>query len=95
MTFGIDVVKFFPAEASGGLPYLKAVSAPYGELQFIPTGGIDESNLLSYLQFPKVLACGGSWMVKGDLIQEKRFEEIRSLTASCCTLMKGLEGAQT
>lgn len=59
---GLRVVKFFPAEPAGGLPYLKAMAAPYGEVSFIPTGGITRANLGSYLAFPRVLACGGSWM---------------------------------
>jgi 2-dehydro-3-deoxyphosphogluconate aldolase / (4S)-4-hydroxy-2-oxoglutarate aldolase len=91
MALGLDVVKFFPAEASGGVGYLKAVSAPYGEMQFIPTGGINESNVISYLECPCVLACGGSWMVKGELLKEKRFDEVRRLTESCCKLIEGVE----
>jgi 2-dehydro-3-deoxyphosphogluconate aldolase / (4S)-4-hydroxy-2-oxoglutarate aldolase len=78
---GLEVVKFFPAEPAGGITYLKAVSAPYGNVRFIPTGGVDEKNLADYLKFSKVLACGGSWMVKGDLIAGKRFDEIREITA--------------
>ncbi|MBN2713564.1 MAG: bifunctional 4-hydroxy-2-oxoglutarate aldolase/2-dehydro-3-deoxy-phosphogluconate aldolase, partial [Planctomycetes bacterium] len=73
---GLEVVKFFPAEAFGGLKTLKAISAPYGNMRFIPTGGIDAGNILDYLAFPKVLACGGSWMVKGELITGKKFGEI-------------------
>lgn len=78
--FGLKVVKFFPAEALGGLKLLKAMSAPYGMMRFIPTGGINASNLPGYLAFPKVLACGGSWMVKKDLIAAGRFDEIEGLT---------------
>ena len=81
LEYGLEVVKFFPAEASGGIEYLKAISAPFPNLKFIPTGGIDESNLLPYLQHPKVLAVGGSWMVKPALIAGKQFEEITRLTA--------------
>jgi 2-dehydro-3-deoxyphosphogluconate aldolase/(4S)-4-hydroxy-2-oxoglutarate aldolase len=88
---GLDVVKFFPAEASGGLKYLKAVAAPYTSLRFIPTGGIDTSNLLQYLRFPRTLACGGSWMVKADLISEKRFQEIEKLTSNAVAELLGLE----
>ncbi len=78
--FGLEVVKFFPAEALGGLKLLKAMSAPYGMMRFIPTGGINAPNLPGYLAFPKVLACGGSWMVKKDLIAAGRFDEIARLT---------------
>ena len=79
---GIHVVKFFPAEAAGGREYLTAVGAPFKNLRFIPTGGIDQSNFLSYFTNPQVSACGGSWMVKPSLISSKRFEEIRQLTSS-------------
>ncbi|MDD7300875.1 MAG: bifunctional 4-hydroxy-2-oxoglutarate aldolase/2-dehydro-3-deoxy-phosphogluconate aldolase, partial [Eubacteriales bacterium] len=62
LELGLDVVKFFPAEAAGGLPMIKAMSAPYGNLKFMPTGGLNESNILDYLKFNKILACGGSYM---------------------------------
>ncbi len=91
LELGLDVVKFFPAEANGGLPFLKAISAPYKNLKFIPTGGIDESNILSYLKFPKVLACGGSWMVKTELINTKKFTEIRRLASQAVHAMLGFE----
>jgi len=86
LEFDLEVVKYFPAESLGGLDYLKAISAPFGNLKFIPTGGIDEIKLLSYLKFPKVLACGGSWMVKSDLIAEKKFDEIKNLTSKAVLL---------
>jgi 2-dehydro-3-deoxyphosphogluconate aldolase/(4S)-4-hydroxy-2-oxoglutarate aldolase len=89
LEFNLDVVKYFPAEPLGGLNYLKAISAPYGNLKFIPTGGVDESNLLSYLKFQKVLACGGSWMVKSELISGKKFDEIKQLTEKAVGLMLG------
>lgn len=63
MSFGLDTVKFFPAEAAGGINFIKAISAPYGGMKFVPTGGINEKNLMDYLSFPKVRAAGGSWMV--------------------------------
>ncbi|MCK5572739.1 MAG: bifunctional 4-hydroxy-2-oxoglutarate aldolase/2-dehydro-3-deoxy-phosphogluconate aldolase [Bacteroidetes bacterium] len=88
---GLTVMKFFPAEASGGLKYLKAIAAPYSSVKFIPTGGIDRSNLLQYLRFPRTLACGGSWMVKADLIAEERFPEVRALAAGAIEEMLGLE----
>lgn len=78
--FGLDVVKFFPAEASGGLKSIKAMSAPYGQLKFMPTGGINPDNLNSYLEFDKIIACGGTWMVPNALVKEKRFDEIAELT---------------
>ncbi len=89
--FGLDVVKFFPAEASGGLKTLKAISAPYGMIQFIPTGGISTDNLNDYLAFNKILACGGSWMVKDDLIKKGNFDEITRLTREAVNLMLGFD----
>jgi 2-dehydro-3-deoxyphosphogluconate aldolase/(4S)-4-hydroxy-2-oxoglutarate aldolase len=76
---GLDTVKFFPAGQSGGIDYIKAVSAPYSTLKFIPTGGIGPDNLRDYLAFDKVIACGGSWMVKADLINADDFEGITKL----------------
>ncbi|MGE5313353.1 MAG: bifunctional 4-hydroxy-2-oxoglutarate aldolase/2-dehydro-3-deoxy-phosphogluconate aldolase [Acidobacteriota bacterium] len=89
--FGLEVVKFFPAEQAGGLPFLKAMSAPYKQVKFIPTGGIEEKNLLSYLMFPSVLACGGSWMVKTEMISAKQFEQIRLLTEQAVKTMLGFQ----
>jgi 2-dehydro-3-deoxyphosphogluconate aldolase / (4S)-4-hydroxy-2-oxoglutarate aldolase len=76
---GLEVVKFFPAETLGGLETLKAFSAPYNMMKFIPTGGISAKNLLDYLKFSKVIACGGTWMVKAELITEKKFDQIATL----------------
>ena len=76
---GLDVVKFFPAEAAGGVKMIKALSAPYGNVRFMPTGGISPANMEDYLSFPKVFACGGSWMVKKDLIQAGAFDRITEL----------------
>ena len=89
--FGLDVVKFFPAEASGGVEFLKAMSAPYKDVKYIPTGGINEKNLLSYLKTNQVLACGGSWMVKSDLINQKKFDEIRKLTLAAVNITLGFD----
>lgn len=74
---GLTVVKFFPAEAAGGLKFLKAISAPYAMMRFIPTGGISPANLKDYLNFERVLACGGTWLARDELLQEGRFAEIR------------------
>jgi len=90
LDFDLEVLKFFPAEAFGGLATLKALSAPYGGMKFIPTGGISAKNLLDYLRFPKVLACGGSWMVKSDLISDKKFDEILSMTKEAVELANSL-----
>jgi len=88
LDLGLEVVKFFPAEAIGGLDYLRAITAPFPTMRFIPTGGIDESNLMSYLRHPRVFACGGSWMVKQDLIEGGRFEEITRLARGTVSLIK-------
>lgn len=85
---GLTTVKFFPAEAMGGLKTLKAIAAPYGMMKFIPTGGITEKNLLDYLAFPKVIACGGSWMVPTDKIAEGKFDEVTALITSAVALAK-------
>ena len=77
---GLKVVKFFPAEQSGGLAMIKAMAAPYHMLKFMPTGGINTENLKEYLACDKILCCGGSWMVKGDMIKAGEFETIKKLT---------------
>ena len=76
LDLGLNLLKFFPAEAFGGLKTLKAMSGPYTTVEFIPTGGINPQNLLEYLQFPKVVACGGTWIAKSALISEGRFDDI-------------------
>jgi len=90
---GIEIVKFFPAEASGGLPLLVSMSAPYSGIKFIPTGGINLNNLTSYLANKKVHACGGSWMVKPELISSGNFKEITRLTQEAISIMLGFEFA--
>ena len=90
---GIKAVKFFPAEASGGLAMLKSMSAPYANIKFIPTGGINQNNLSSYLSYNKVHACGGSWMVKANLISSGNFNEITKLTQEAISSMLGFEFA--
>jgi len=87
----IKVVKFFPAEASGGLPLLESMSAPYSGIKFIPTGGVNLINLTSYLSNKKVHACGGSWMVKDNLISSGNFNEITRLTQEAVAIMLGFE----
>jgi 2-dehydro-3-deoxyphosphogluconate aldolase/(4S)-4-hydroxy-2-oxoglutarate aldolase len=77
---GLNCVKFFPAEAAGGLPALSALSAPYGGVQFVPTGGITAESMPSYLAHPAVLAVGGSWMVPPRLLAAGRFDEVSRLT---------------
>jgi 2-dehydro-3-deoxyphosphogluconate aldolase/(4S)-4-hydroxy-2-oxoglutarate aldolase len=88
---GIKLMKFFPAESSGGLSLLKSMSALYTNIKFIPTGGINQNNLCSYLSCNKVHACGGSWMVKADLISSGNFAEITRLTREAVDTMLGFE----
>jgi len=88
---GLEVVKFFPAEASGGIEFLKAMVAPYSGIKFIPTGGINKENLNSYLSLKRVHACGGSWMVKAKLISCRRFDEVTRLTREAVSTMLGFE----
>ncbi len=87
---GLTVVKFFPAEQFGGIGTLKALSAPYPMVKFMPTGGISAKNLADYLSWDKIIACGGSWMVKGDLVKAGRFDKIQSLAAEAAALVKAI-----
>lgn len=85
---GLNVVKFFPANLSGGINMLKSLAGPYPEMRFIPTGGVNNDSLINYLKLSNVLACGGSWIVKKDLISSGRFEEIKKLTENALLLIK-------
>lgn len=89
---GLKVVKFFPAEPAGGLKMIKAVAAPYVGLQFMPTGGISAANVREYLKFDRIIACGGSWMVKADLVKAGKFDEIKALTAEAAAIVKEIRG---
>lgn len=91
ISLGITTLKFFPAEAAGGIEMIEALSAPYGNITFMPTGGVNAENLKTYLDFPKVLACGGSWMVPSDIISTGNFEEITRLTKETVLKMLGFE----
>ncbi len=84
---GVDVLKFFPAEPAGGVNFLKAICAPYKQVQFIPTGGIEPKNIGQYLTLPQVLACGGSWMVKPELFEAGDFAAVKRLTAEAVALV--------
>ena len=89
---GLSVIKFFPAEQAGGLAFIKAMAAPYTSLSFMPTGGINPENVKKYLEYDRILACGGSWMVKGKLITEGRFDEIEKLTREAAEIVKKIRG---
>lgn len=85
LDMGINAVKFFPAEASGGVAMIKALLGPYPMLQIMPTGGIGLKNIKDYLNIPQVVACGGSWFVEKSLIQQKNWDEIARLTREVIT----------
>lgn len=91
LELGLDTLKFFPAEAAGGLPMLKAMCAPYGSVRFMPTGGLSKDNILSYLKFNKIFCCGGSFMVKDDLVKAGEWDKIRDLTRDAVHTMLGFE----
>lgn len=91
MELGLDFVKFFPAEQAGGLPYIKAISAPYASMKFMPTGGVNENNLNTYLAFKKIVCCGGSWIVPDKLVKAGKWDEITALCRSAVKKMLGFE----
>ena len=87
---GLKVVKFFPAEPAGGISMIKAMAAPYTGLKFMPTGGINAKNLGEYLSCDKIVCCGGSWMVKGELVKTGEFNKIRQLTEEARRLVDSI-----
>ncbi len=89
LEYNLPVAKFFPAGQYGGLDTIKALSGPFPNMRFMPTGGVNAGNIREYLAYPKVIACGGSWMVKDTLIKEGRFDEIQRLTSEAVALVKG------
>ena len=89
---GLKVIKFFPAEAAGGIKMIKAMAAPYTSVNFMPTGGISEKNLEQYLSYDRIVACGGSWMVSGALVKEGKFDEIKALTKEAVDLVAKIRG---
>lgn len=91
LELGLKAVKFFPAEQAGGLNYIKAVCGPYSGIRFMPTGGVNEENLNAYLAYDRIFACGGSWMVNADLINQKKWDEITQLARSAVNKMLGFE----
>ncbi|MBF0750646.1 MULTISPECIES: bifunctional 4-hydroxy-2-oxoglutarate aldolase/2-dehydro-3-deoxy-phosphogluconate aldolase [unclassified Pasteurella] len=88
LELGISAVKFFPAEASGGIKMIKALLGPYGQLQIMPTGGIGLHNIKDYLAIPNIIACGSSWFVEKKLIQEKNWGEIGRLVKEVVDLTR-------
>ena len=91
MSMGLDVVKFFPAEQNGGVAKLKALAGPYTSLRWMPTGGVNTKNMMDYLGFDKIVACGGTWMVKKDLINGEKWDEITAICKEAVKTMLGFE----
>ena len=91
MSMGLDVVKFFPAEQNGGVAKLKALAGPYTNLRWMPTGGVNTKNMMDYLGFDKIVACGGTWMVKKDLINGQKWDEITAICKDAVKTMLGFE----
>lgn len=89
LEYGLDVAKFFPAAQFGGLATIKALSAPFPRMKFMPTGGISEKNVMDYLAFEKVIACGGSWMVPAAGIEAGNFDEIETAVRGAVELVAG------
>ncbi len=89
LEYGIDTVKYFPAEASGGIPMLKALLAPYAMLKIMPTGGINAKNIRDYLAIKNVIACGGSWMVEKSLLAAQNWAEVERLGKEAVALVQG------
>ena len=94
LELGLKVVKFFPAEPAGGLNMIKAVAAAYVDLKFMPTGGINAKNVRDYLAYNKIIACGGSWMVKKDLIAAGEWDKIGAMVKEAAAIVKEIRGNQ-
>ena len=92
LELGIETMKFFPAEAAGGVKMIQALSAPYGNVRFMPTGGISVSNVEKYLGLSSVLACGGSWMVKKELLETENYREITKLSKEAAEKVRAVRG---
>jgi 2-dehydro-3-deoxyphosphogluconate aldolase/(4S)-4-hydroxy-2-oxoglutarate aldolase len=90
---GVSVLKFFPADAMGGVKFLKAICAPYNQVRFIPTGGIEPANIGDYLTLPQVIACGGSWMVRPEMMNAGEFDRIRQLASAAVARVRELREA--
>ena len=95
LELGLTTVKFFPAEPSGGLKMIEALGAAYTKLKFMPTGGIHPANVKEYLRSEKILACGGSWMVKGDLVSQGKFDEIAQMCREAAGMVKEIRKTGT
>lgn len=92
LSLGLTEIKFFPAEASGGLAFIKALCGPYPKVKFMPTGGLNKKNARDYLAYPKIWACGGSWIAKKDMIAKGEFDKIRHLASEASAIVKEVRG---
>ncbi len=92
LKFGLELIKFFPAEQSGGLAKIKAMSAPFPMFKVMPTGGISLKNLAEYIKAPVIAACGGSYMVTADLIEGQKWDEITELCKKSVEIVKEARG---
>ncbi len=92
LELGLKVVKFFPAENAGGLAMIKAVAAAYVDLKFMPTGGINAKNVRDYLAYNRIIACGGSWMVKKDLVSAGEWDKVAALVKEASEIVKEIRG---
>lgn len=90
---GLRLVKLFPAEAAGGVAYIRALAAPYRDVRFVPTGGITTSNLASYLSLPAVTACGGTWIAPADAIRRHSWEAIAASAADAVAIGRASRGS--
>lgn len=88
MEYDLPVVKFFPAKQYGGLDTIKALAGPFPNIKFMPTGGIHTGNICEFLAFDKIIACGGSWMVKDELVKSQNFAEITKITKEAVELVR-------
>ena len=88
---GLEYVKFFPAEPSGGINFLKSLAPVFPKLKFMPTGGVNTKNMMEYLNYNRIVACGGTWMVKKDLIEGERWDEITAICREAVKTMLGFE----
>lgn len=94
LALGLELVKFFPAEAAGGAKYLRAVSAPYRAVRFMPTGGVNPGNLAEYLALPSVVACGGTWLAPADVVRAGGWEAIREAAAEAARIARSVTTAR-
>ena len=89
---GLDHVKFFPAENAGGLSMINAVGAAFPNVKFMPTGGVNTANAPEYLKSSRIFCCGGTWMVKGNMIKAGEFDKIKEITAGAAAVVKEIRG---